>query len=75
MNNMFSSQLSDQHVNVLGANKFFEETDGCYKFAGTLIVFQVNDGIPRRFESSVYFSFGRPPGVARQGYQASSISL
>lgn len=41
---MLSSQLLNQ-INVLEANEVFEEKDGCFNFAGTLIVYQVNNEV------------------------------
>lgn len=37
--------MLNQQINVLEANEVFEETDGCFNFAGTLIVYQLNNEV------------------------------
>ena len=42
---MLLPQLRNQKINVLEANEVFEENNGCLGFAGTLIVYQVNNEV------------------------------
>ena len=50
-----TTPLLKQHVDVLEMNEAFEEVDGCFKFAGTLVVYRA-DGDVHHAVSKIRYS-------------------